>query len=160
MRRSYMLLRARACSTQLSNKISIYCKRLFDTSRIRHRNMRLLPITNGERLVRVSRELRHRGDVYIVADRFHRCLLIGQSVPKLAAAVNSIFKDTEDQVSYQAFYHMLKGGLKRGYHKGWKITRIQLSEAPLFWDHARSEKPYQMAGYVCDHPLAYELATG
>ena len=40
-------------------------------------------------------------------DQHKRLILIGQSVPKLANAINSIFTDNEDRVSYQALYHML-----------------------------------------------------
>ena len=122
------------------------------------KDMRLLPLTEQDCVVRVSRELRHRGDVYAVFDRHHRLLLIGQSVPKLASAINTIFTDSEDRVSYQALYHMLLGKTVRNYHKGWSIIRLKLDEVPSFWEDARTQ-PYQKRGYVCESPDAYQVAT-
>ena len=120
--------------------------------------MRLLPLTESDRLVSVSRELKHRGDVYAVFDRHHRLLLIGQSVTKLATAINQIFTDNEDKVSYQALYHLLLGKSVRGYHKGWTIKRLTLNEVPSFWEDARKQNAYQRAGYVCEVPTAYQVA--
>ena len=120
--------------------------------------MRLLPLTEQDRIVAVSRELKHRGDVYAVFDRHHRLILLGQSVPKLANAINTIFTDSEDRVSYQALYHMLLGKTVRAYHKGWSIIRLKLDEVPSFWEDARTQ-PYQKRGFVCETPDAYQVAT-
>ena len=121
--------------------------------------MRLLHLTKQHRLVRVLRERKHRGDVYVVFDRHHRLLLFGQSVPKIATAINAIFPDAEDHVSYQGLYQLLLGKMVGNHHKGWSIIRLRLEQVPSFWEEVRTQEHYLKTGYVCENANAYVVST-
>ena len=96
--------------------------------------IRIVTIAPDEVLSRVTKELSHRGGVYIVTDRTRKLALVSQSVAKIAAVIQRLVEagvlDKWQTLHSQGIYSLLKNQIRSNFHKGWAAVRCELNEVP------------------------------
>lgn len=124
--------------------------------------MRLVRLTCDDRIHRVDRELKMHGSAFCVWDRHNRLCLFGQSLSRLASAINQLINfssdtfDVQDCVSHQRMYAAAETG---ALHKNtWKIERLALQDVPARWDELR-RRDFMRAGIVANTQQCWARAS-
>ena len=116
---------------------------------------------DDQRLVNVQKDFgqgRKNTCAYIVCDRCHEWILLGQSIPALTRFINKHISDGpwSDASVTGLFENMNCEGLRNGgYHRGrYRIGKVHLESAPDVFEEERED--YVRAAIVASRRRAYE----
>lgn len=115
--------------------------------------MGILELKEGDRLVRVERELGTRGHVFLCWCRHGRFLLISQRLPSIAKAINQLATADVDKVSWQSLYRLVHEQLKtKNVTKGYRAIAVPVEKAKAEVNKLLSERTFQQIGILTDVP--------
>lgn len=107
------------------------------------------------RLASVSRERSTRGAAYIVWCRHGRFVFLSQSLPRVAAAMNTHAASSFDKVSHQTLYQCVRGRVKSAVVKGtFGCSSVGVEMAVTEMNRKLSE-----CAILTDSPRCYALVS-
>lgn len=127
--------------------------------------VRLIAVRDADTLISVSRELGQRGHGYLCWSP-RRVLLASQSVARLAHIIQRLvhapgsdFDSVLDSVHPQGLYNSANGTIRKGYHKTWRIERVELRHLPERFAELHSEG-FSRVGIVAVAECNWTIRTG